>query len=257
MKKTLIFILLLSIGKTFSQNEYELLRKDIVKNKIEEVQIFNTESSKKYLLEHIYYDNFGNILKDINYNEDGSVWFKNLYQYDENQRTISSLDKNNWVTKYKYDESGNTIEIKKIRLDSTVFFHYKMIYNKKNQKVKTFCKNENNDDFYLKENFFYDEDALTSKIEKFDQDGKLICTEEFEYDKNRNLIYIYRQLINDKKRKTKYIYNENGDLIKVEYPTGIYRKFKYDEYGKRIELLTIDPSGKIIQHRKYWYKKFE
>ncbi|MDQ5929467.1 MAG: hypothetical protein QG594_1246, partial [Bacteroidota bacterium] len=163
MKKTLIFILLLSIGKTFSQNEYELLRKDIVKNKIEEVQIFNTESSKKYLLEHIYYDNFGNILKDINYNEDGSVWFKDLNQYDKNQRIISSLHKNNWVTNYKHDESGNTIECKSIDQDSTVFYHYKMIYNEKNQKVKTFFKYKNNDDFYLKENFFYDEDALTSK----------------------------------------------------------------------------------------------
>ena len=258
MKKIVLFILLLSISKTFSQKENELSQINIIKNKIAEVQIFNVDSPKNYLFEHIYYDRFGNTSKNILFNKDATVWIKNSYQYNEQQQLISSLNEiSNVITKHKYDESGNRFESKSISSDSTVFHQHKMIYDEKNQKIKTFNKKKNSDDFYLSESYFYTNDGLCFKMEQFNESEKLISTEEYEYDKNRNLTFIYRQRVNEKKGTTKYHYNKKGELTKVDYSTGAFRKYKYDKLGNRIEEITYDHDDRILQHREYKYNVFE
>lgn len=259
MKKILIFILLLSISKTFSQREHVISKSNIIKNKIEEVQIYNISTSKNYLFEHLYYDNFGNILKDIWFNKDGSIWFKFTYQYNEQQELVLLLDEiKNTITKYKYkyDKSGNRIESIAIKPDSTVLYQNKMIYNEKNQKIKTFSKKKNSDEFYLRENYFYANDGLCSKRQEFNETEKLTSTVEYEYDKNRILIFVYR-VINGKKEITKFKYNKKGELIKVEVGTGVFRKYKYDKLGNIIEEITYNNKDKIVQHREYKYKVFE
>ena len=66
MKKFLILILLLLINKTFSQKENELARKMRMENKIEEVEFYdiNIKNSDTLLIEHDYYNNYGNIIKN-------------------------------------------------------------------------------------------------------------------------------------------------------------------------------------------------
>ncbi len=85
MKKILLFILLLSISKTFSQDNNEFTRICKKNNKTKEVKVFRLDSLEFYLLDHTYYNNFGNIIEDILYHEDGTIWADELYQYNEQQ----------------------------------------------------------------------------------------------------------------------------------------------------------------------------
>lgn len=258
MKKILLFIFLLLGCKTFSQNENIIPESIIVKNKIEEIQIFNITPQQKYLSEQMNYNNSGKMVKNIFFDKNGTAWIENSFQYNEQQQRVSVLDQSNVLTKYKYNQLGNKIESKSIKPDSTVLSQNKMVYNEKNQLVKIFNKKYNSDDFYLNENRFYKDDGQESKREKFNDSGKLIFIEEFEYDKNKNLIFIYHQSANNKKNITKYDYNKNGELTKVEYTaTGATRKYKYDKSGNRVEEKYYDKNDEIIKHREYKYKVFE
>ncbi len=134
-------------------------------------------------------------------------------------------------------------------------YHKKIEYNEKNQKGKVFVKKKNKDDFYLYENNFYTNDGLCSKKELFNEYGDTISKEEFEYDNNRKLIFIY-QLIG-KKVTTKNTYNKKGELIKTNFPSNVLRKFKYDKYGNRIEEITYDENRKIMNHTKYEFIVFK
>lgn len=254
-----MLFLLLSINKTFSQREHVLSHNTIIKNKISEVQIFNVDTPKNYLFQHIFYNNFGNLLTDIFFNKDGSLWIKNSYQYNEKQQLVSSLDEiKNIITKYKYDESGNKIESITVKSDSTILYHDKMIYNEKNQIIKIFSKKKNSDFYYLKENRFYTDNGLESKRDNFKESEKLSSVEVFEYDKKQNLIFLFRT-INGEKTTTKFSYNKKDELIKTEYPTGISIEYKYDEFGNRISEIAY--SKKVLSfklpNREYKYKKIE
>lgn len=256
MKKILLFILLLSISKTFSQDNNEFTRICKKNNKTKEVKVFRLDSLEFYLLDHTYYNNFGNIIEDILYHEDGTIWADELYQYNEQQQIVSSLNKTrNTISNYKYDKSGNLIEYKSTQADSAIMYHKKIEYNEKNQKGKVFVKKKNKDDFYLYENNFYTNDGLCSKKELFNEYGDTISKEEFEYDNNRKLIFIY-QLIG-KKVTTKNTYNKKGELIKTNFPSNVLRKFKYDKYGNRIEEITYDENRKIMNHTKYEFIVFK
>lgn len=257
MKKILIFILMLFFSKGFTQIWRDIPKTSILKNKIAEVKVFDVKNPQKYLSENIYYDVFGKILKDIHSKADGSKWAKYSNRYNEQNQLVYSLEEiNNTSTKYKYDEAGNLIEYISIKADSTLKNHTKIIYEK-NLKTKEFCKKTNSDDFYLKTNYFYSNDGLCIKQERFYESGQILVTEEFEYDKNNKLIFSYPKSNIYKNNQTEYLYNKNGDLRKVKIFNGTVCKFKYDKLGNRIEETTYDGGYRILDHKKYQYNFFE
>lgn len=269
MKKIVLFIILFFISKTFAQGNNEFTRISKKNNLTKEVKVFRLDSLNFYLLTHTYYNKFGNLIEDILYHEDGTIWADELYQYNEQQQIVSSLEKTrNTISKYKYNKSGNLIEYKRTKADSTIMYHKKIVYNEKNQKEKVFVKKENKDDFYLYENNFYTNDGLCSKKELFNASGENTSTEEFEYDNNRKLIIIY-QLIGKKVTTTNNKYNKKGELIKINYSSNIssnnssnyflyaFRKLKYDKYGNKIEDITYNSNHRIRDHIKYEFLIFQ
>lgn len=240
----------------YSQDNNEFTRIVKKNNKTKEVKVFRLGSSKYYLLDQTYYNNFGNIIEDILYHEDGTIWGDELYQYNKQQQIVSSLEKiRNTISKYKYDKSGNLIEYKRTLADSTVMYQKKIEYDEKNQKIKVFVKKRYKDDFYLHENNFYTNDGLCSKKELFNEFGDNISTEKFEYNNKRKLIFIYQ--LGDNNGITKNTYNKKGELIRTNYPSNVLRKFKYDKYGNKTEEISYYKNHKIMNHTKYEFIVFK
>ena len=278
MKKFLILILLLLINKTFSQKENELARKMRMENKIEEVEFYdiNIKNSDTVLIEHDYYNNYGNIIKNTFINNDSTIRTKYIFDYNEKKllTKITGYNEKNEVytiAKYKYNEFGSKTENKQFKPDSTLTNFQKREYNDRNQNTKLFNQKKNSNDFYLSQKYFYTTDEQYSKIETYNQNEKIVSISEYEYDNDKNLIVIYENIDGVKKIVTKNKYNSKNLIIEKYFPKKIEGireiesqfgstdkliKFNYDLYGNKTEEITFE-NGVIVKKIIFKYKFFK
>jgi hypothetical protein len=227
MKRLLLFTLgLLFFVNALSQieNTYFGFRKNpkeiIKRNRIIEEKVysytFNKRGVKDSALINTYtYDTLGNLVyekiaKIKNYEESittyantYNTWGKLSKQITERRVIGKRSFEIAYIDEYEYDSSGNEVHTYHYNKDTTRLTIEHKIYNDENQIVQLQTKINNNDS-YISRLYYYNADNGLSKVEAFDNNGEVIFSYIYEYDKVLN-------------KKTEYLENRDGKIMEGEY----------------------------------------
>lgn len=203
MKK---LIIILSTFLVNCQNEPIIL----IDNSMENIKVKRTykqlENGEKELLEEVFFDDFENVIKEINY--------KKEYDDDNSKPTISE---------YIYDKKGEKIlEKKHYQLEESPYYHVKYTYqyNDKKQLVEIAEQDLTEVEKDIQYDYFtYNDSGLkdTARSASF-SNGELFTFSSFstfEYDENKQLIR--KTFHTDDSFKKHYTYDKKGNLTKYEF----------------------------------------
>ena len=209
------------------------------------------------------YDEYGNTIRWIIYDEDGEYECKYEYEYDEyeNMTDMYQYDEDGLIfhkTEYQYYEDGNiAFEVECYEEE----FYVKKGYDYDEYGNVTACVYYNEDetiDYTDKYEYEYDKyGKMTLKLE-YDRDRTLLSSTKYEYDEYGNMTY---KIICDEdgelESKYKYKYNEYGKLSsRVWYDENekVYQEDEYDEYGNETLSVVYDEDGNVRYKYTYKYK---
>lgn len=206
-------------------------------------------------------DKDGRVIKEILYNEDGSVDQRTEYEYDAAGNLIKELqyDKNTGsvdaIRKYEYDQDGNETKYLYYNIDGTV--HASRTYETE-----------------------YDGNGVLTKRSCTDNDGRTVCweydgsgklTRSIQYDSDGNIsdILEYDANGNEAKRvsynadgsmdgRYEYTYNANGNMIQeIGYGRDgvlyVRMEYEYDKYGRVTKFVSYDGDGNVETQEEHTY----
>ncbi len=180
------------------------------------------------------YDEDGNKIMAVSYDENGNVTGKTEYQYDEDGNNIMavSYDENGNVTgktEYQYDKKGNMIRLVNYK-DGRVIIDNKYEYDKNGNMT------------YWGD---YDLDGNVNEERKY----------EYEYDKYGN-IKIQKVYYGDTKYRYEYEYDKNGiKTLKTCYNENgkIESKYEFNEYEQIVQQIEYNENGEFMHRIEYEY----
>ena len=174
------------------------------------------------------YDEYGNIIEKISFNDKNKIFYKEMYEYNTENRKISYkkeyvIDKYKDIKKentWKYDKSGNVIEEYIYELSTTQYEEGTLIYN----------------------------NAI--RYYRYDTNGKLIEIR----DKYLSSDSIIAQGATE--GHTSYVYNSKGNLLsKTGFIDGrLSWSEYYDECQYLVKEVFVSQEGEI-QSRAYYYQE--
>ena len=174
------------------------------------------------------YDEYGNIIEKISFNDKSKIFYKEIYEYNTENRKISCkkeylIDKYKDIKKentWKYDKSGNVIEEYIYELSTTQYEEGTLIYN----------------------------NAI--RYYRYDTNGKLIEIR----DKYLSSDSIIAQGATE--GHTSYVYNSKGNLLsKTGFIDGrLSWSEYYDECQYLVKEVFVSQEGEI-QSRAYYYQE--
>jgi hypothetical protein len=260
-RKFTLFILLINSLISFSQISTEEEQKIRMNNRISERQEyeFNLNTNDSILKDIDFYDNQGKHIKDNRFNENAEIRYQYIIEYNSNglmnKQTGYKFGEISTILTYNYDENGNRTENFQHSPDGKLLIHQKRIYEN-NLNTELYNKNVKSNTFFLSYKYYYDNNGLLKKTERFKANGKKISTSKYVNDKKDNTLFIYE---NKKRKGNLYLtkkYNEIGQIIEMIYSNVKKRiEYKYDSENNLIEELTF-VNGEIDSKTKYHYKKF-
>ncbi len=195
----------------------ELLEDFEVQYEMTESYISYDENGEFLSKTEIKYNDNGDIILNISYDENDYIWSKYEYEYtyDDNDNVLKEIcyDKNGNITRkevYEYNNNNNM----------THNIHYAYEYGDISHKYE--CEYE------------YDNNGNRISEFEYDSDGNKFLESKYEYDNNNNVI-------------SEFEYDHYGNIIS-KY------KYEYDHNNNRILLIEYDYDGNIISKYKYEYE---
>ncbi|MBQ0769332.1 MAG: hypothetical protein KBT58_08575 [Bizionia sp.] len=259
--KFLLFFLLLNALASISQISNEEEQKIRMNNEINEVHEyeFNLKNNDSILKDIDFYDKHGKHIKDSRFNENGKLRYQYIIEYNSDglmsKQTGYKFDKISTVLTYKYDKNENRTENFQHSPEGKLLIHQKRIYEN-DLNTELYNEDVKSNNYFLSYKYFYDNDKLLKKTERYNPNGEKISTSIYVNNKKENTIFIY----DNKKRKRNLSltkkYNEIGQLIELTYSKIKKRiDYKYDSDNNLIEKF-IFIKDEIDSKNKYFYKKF-
>jgi|AntAceMinimDraft_17_1070374.scaffolds.fasta_scaffold06264_6 antitoxin component YwqK of YwqJK toxin-antitoxin module len=230
----------------------------------------NKIDTKEFKLSYTEYNRQNKIVKDIRYNQDGSIEQMYKYRYNDKGQMIEEtlsyseneiaekrtfeLDDKGLVKKefrpyldgnvdtlvYNYDSENNLIE--KTIIDSDNNIDSKDVFEYNNKKI-------------TKESVYEEADNLISyNIYKYDEAGNIVETIKWEAEDNKK-IKIVDFFIEKGSRTKSLVYNSLNQLISktifIEENDRIIQVLEEDQYKKDTTNITYDKKGNIIEEKEY------
>ncbi|NQY30898.1 MAG: hypothetical protein HRT69_15700 [Flavobacteriaceae bacterium] len=265
MNKQIIlgFILFLIQFSVHSQNESKLKQAITKGNQISEklTYEFDINSNDSLLIRKIVYNKNGKIIKEINYDDEGNVKHKFIYEEDDSGN-ITKLNgyKNGEIyttVDYVFDKNGNRTENLQRNPDGELMVHQKRIYGSENQNTELHNKLRNKNSFYKASEYYYNKkNGKYSKIINFAPNGNKTYTSIYKYDFEKNMTEIFRKKNGKKELSTIFKYDSRNNLIERKLISRNRTvKYKYDSKNNLIEELNYDGDN-LISKKRYYYKKF-
>ncbi|REG83490.1 hypothetical protein C8N41_1115 [Winogradskyella sediminis] len=162
---------------SFSQISTEEEKKIRMNNKISERQEyeFNLNTNDSILKDIDFYDNQGKHIKDNRFNENGEIRYQYIIEYNSdglmNKQTGYKFGEISTILTYNYDENGNRTENFQHSPDGKLLTHQKRIYENK-LNTELYNKNVKFNTFFLSYKYYYDNNGLLKKTERFKANGK-------------------------------------------------------------------------------------
>jgi len=211
------------------------------------------------------YDSKGNITGKTEYvNEAGSSTIKHLYEYDYADRVIKeegvmsdivsaaqTIEHGHYITKFSYDYAGNRVSEEQYNGKTFDKTTYKYDYrNRAVEKLEPFKENgavKTTDYAYDKKGNLASETVIRSRVEDITQ---------YQYDGMSKIT----TKIDPMGYVSKYLYDENGNLIKDIDPryssqdltTAPGTEYEYDVLNRQVKVSSsIGTSKTVISYREY------
>ncbi|MDP4267800.1 MAG: hypothetical protein Q8880_10265 [Bacteroidota bacterium] len=200
------------------------------------------------------YDINGNIIEDIFYNTDGSVYNRNVFFYNKDQNETEHVIYNSMgniinTISTTYDDNGNKIEVNNYGLNKKIEYQEKNRYDKKNHRIESMIYNS--DGTVNLTSSKYDNKGLEIENIEYKSDGSIDTRYVYNYDINRRLIesISYNQ-DGDIQNDIVYKYDKNGNEISnVNYDKtkriAMSVETSYDSKGRVIQIITKNEDGSI------------
>ena len=206
------------------------------------------------------YDNKGNLIKEIEYNENESIssWYE--YEYENGNRIKrTSRNSDGSISSYylsEYNNKGNEIKRVSYKADESISTRYQYEYDSNGNMTKEVrCSPDGNT--CKRYELTYDSNGNMIKNEEFDTQGNL--TENYiytwsgnkvTYDKYNGTVFSYKAeetyiTVNSKKLGTLYI-RENSDGSKEK------REREYDAKGNRTKSIEYKWDETTESYVKEW-----
>ena len=205
------------------------------------------------------FDQAGNLIHKVQYDENGEIRLDFEYQYDNFGNQIFSKEKNveekkmlswdeweydaagnmlkhfeydgvgdlDYGEQFKYDANGNLTEEKKLGYDGYVYDWYGYEYDEQNRETKEITYNEDGSIYKWIEKE-YDEQGNLVKVTEGDEQ-KVIYIDEFQYNENGKNTKHYRFIPSNEQQHLikEWIYDEQGRLLEeIEYLEYLYEEVK-------------------------------
>ena len=228
------------------------------------------------------YDSRGNLVKEVYYEDDGSIGWLDKYEYDKKNNLISKSEYNsdgNIISgeRHKYDSNNNKIELDEVYRNGKSN-HTNYTYDSKNRLItKT-----SSETFLTKDHYVYDSnnnmiesysiDALDfhdppkhRNIKRYKYNSKnqteayyafynydneeLIYSTLYQYNNNDSLVYEESrdERVNKITRWKKYEYDKKNNLIKETY----YNDMFYELESFAMNEYTYDRKDNLTSHKHY------
>jgi YD repeat-containing protein len=131
------------------------------------------------------YNEKGQLIKDVEYDEDGQEMYVTVNEYDENGRLINRVrdevqQKDRRSAAFEYDERGNKIKDLIYNYEETLIAKIYYRYDEENRLIE---EEEEDLDHYRKTCYEY-EGEKPVKISVFDKDGNLQSWTAYTYDES-------------------------------------------------------------------------
>jgi len=279
IKKSVLMIsfvlALCACGNGDAQITGEDLSDGKILNKLEEY--LKKDDDPEFLSREVYYDLNGNVLTDISYDSNGTVYSTYEYLYD---KTDGHLIKKTYITSFAesdyfcyYDENGRLMKIIEYRDDDSAGDRTEYAYDDQNRLMSETVFNDD-----------YGEDAFSVTAYTYDDKNHVIREDhsslnaypwyvEYAYDENGNVISIsyweaegtylsssYTQKWDDQNRlieKTAFLDDEAGGSNSIDI-------YEYDENGNLTKVISeisytwIDGEPKeSVYEYSYYYTYYE
>ncbi len=258
-------------------------------NNIIEIRSYDFQSKFVEVFSHTYkYDENNNILEHNYFEEDGNLYEKEIYTYQDTflietqEFNFGNLSPGSTTT--KYDLKGNIIESIVIDINENIVKRSEYKYDEFDNEIEERSTNpyrkfklyqistydENNNLIELFEEQIYDDSTCyhTSKFEYDDSHNKVksqyyyikekMDYDIFVYDSNRNVIE-YREYNNYNKllRNKEYIYDDSNELLEeLEYDNNILTNHSIYRNGLIVEELNFLEDGNLEYSIKHEYDKY-
>lgn len=173
--------------------------------------------SEKVLDSSVEFNDQGKEVVIENFDENSSVFSKEMYEYDSNGRKIAEelYDfQNELIEKitYTYYEDGKMECQKEQYVDSDELYITKHLYqNGKLVQIDHYC----DDTFeYTEKKYMYEKDLLVKEID-YNEDNEVKNIFVYKYDVKGMLVKTIKDEVIEKDRRTyEYFYDENGNKVK-------------------------------------------
>ena len=196
--------------------------------------------------EVLSYDSNDNIIKNILYNSDGSIFSETNRTYNALNKLVEEKDAENYTTTYTYDNNENITSITNKNGDTKTF-----TYDASNNVV------ESTDEMGLTTQYEYDDVYNITKISDNSDatvvNGSIVganacgARETREYDRVGNLI----KVVDSINREINYEYNIFGEQIKKIDKDGAITQYNYDNNGNLTKVIRPDNQELIYTYNKH------
>lgn len=189
----------------------------------------------EFLYQASTYDEAGNLLQEITYNQEKEIVHTYKYSYDAQNHITEEL---------LLDEEGLISEKKQL------------VWGEDGLKLKEMLFYS--DDAFDTTTFEYNNNKLLVAKITVDEENELEKTEIFDYNGENLTKHIIKDSDNKITFEETYIYNEKNQLNeskaidKVDNSVNIY-KYSYDDKGNVEELLQYNEKNKLVYRRLYEY----
>ena len=229
-----------------------------------EYKFYRVYDGRPYQWHEWIYNDYGQLVKEITHEDDGSIYVTAEYEYDSSGNKIRCVEHNE-ITEWNYDSTGNVIKEMTTQNDGEICRWYEWAYDDKGNQILSIERNEDGTmksgdewafDQYgnmIKSIHYYSEDEIGDWFEwGYAEDGTLI-KEIKSYRNGENFVGF------------EYLEYENGKPVVEHIYPDVYKKYEYNETGQEIKcsiykedvledyIETIyDDTGDIIQIVEYW-----
>jgi hypothetical protein len=195
----------------------------------------------------VLFDDKGNELQLILYYNDGSLWKREYYDYDDKGNRIKEIEYDKadttypFIHTYKYNDFGNEIERYVFYTSSGPMLDDSWTYNEKNQLVNRINYSTTSKHKLKRYMYTYDKNGFLIGMEEYDWDSVLTQAETY---KNDDKGWIIEKKLERKgvEKATYYTYKYDGSGNKIEechyYPKNVLEykyTYKYDKENRKIE----------------------
>lgn len=202
------------------------------------IKIYNRTEMRTYNFIKVFNDH-GNITSEILFNSDSTIYRWTDYQYNDSllKKKVSTYDSIKFhTTVYSYDDNQNQIKEVEIFYTGDTSKVVTKNYDDQGRLIELNSEDFNGDNLKFRKvyKYFTSENRIQEKI--YSNSTEVNETRDYIYNDSLDLIELQ---IKSKGffRKSKYEYNEYGDLVKmINYPLngsdGLKRIYKYSyNYG--------------------------